>query len=328
MLSSTTGRERQSMYRRAMIFLAVAVLILAGSSGNAPAAPKAVKQAVKQAVFQSPEEAVKAFFDAIKKKDTAEVSNILGPGSDELIHSGDAVVDAETAEIAVKLFEEKHSIVKAGERKAILELGSKNWPFPIPIVASTGGWRFDTQSGREEILSRRIGRSELGAIHTCLAFVDAQREYAAGNFTGDGVPQYAQRFFSDPGKQNGLYWETREGEKPSPVGLFMANARQEGYKQEPGSQPSPYHGYYYRILKSQGKHAPGGAYDYVHKGKMIGGFALIASPAKYGVSGIMTFIVSHDGRVYQKNLGPRTESAARAINTFDPDKSWREVVLK
>ncbi|MCE5336508.1 MAG: DUF2950 domain-containing protein [Desulfobacteraceae bacterium] len=320
MLSSIRDRKRHFNCRLAWISFAVAALLLAGFAASASAV---VKGAVKQAVFESPEEAVKAFFDAIRNKDERAISAILGPGSDELIHSGDPVVDAETGAMAVKVYEEKHEMVKMGDNKVILELGKNNWPFPIPIRELKGKWYFDTKSGKEEILSRRIGRNELGVIQACLAYVDAQREYASGNYSGDGVPQYAQEFLSDPGKQNGLYWDTTPNEKPSPVGLFLANAQIEGYKQE--TPDAPYHGYYYRILKAQGKNAPGGAFSYVHKGKMVGGFALIASPARYGASGIMTFMVNHDGKVYQKDFGPRTNAAARAIKIFDPDRTWQEV---
>ena len=298
-----------------------AVLVLTWFFGNGFAAVKSTRQKV----FKSPEEAVETLFKALKNNDPTELLAIFGPDGKTLIYSGDNVADKERHEQAVKMFEEKYRIVKAGDRKAILELGANSWPLPIPIVERKGNWLFDTKQGKEEILNRRIGKNELGAIQTCLAYVDAQREYALEDRTGDGSLQYAQRFLSEPGKKDGLYWETKEGEKESPVGIFMANARQEGYTKGAGRKPAPFHGYIYRILKAQGKNATGGAFDYVVKGKMIGGFALVAYPAKYGASGIMTFMVNHDGVVYEKDLGPKTESRAQAIKLFDPDKTWQKV---
>ncbi|MGA2403626.1 MAG: DUF2950 domain-containing protein [Syntrophobacteraceae bacterium] len=321
MLSSIKGRERQYTCRYAWIFMMAAALVLTGFHGNCSAAARSTKQKV----FKSPEEAVETLFKALKNKDSRELSAIFGPDGKSLIYSGDDVADKERHEQAVKMFEEKYQIVKAGDRKAILELGANSWPLPIPIVEEKGNWRFDTKQGKEEILNRRIGKNEIGAIQTCLAYVDAQREYASEDRNGDGSLQYAQRFLSEPGKKDGLYWDTKEGEKESPVGIFMANARQEGYTKGAGRKPAPFHGYIYRILKSQGENAPGGAFDYVVKGKMIGGFALVAYPAKYGSSGIMTFMVNHEGVVYQKDLGRGTESVAKAIKLFNPDKTWQKV---
>ena len=189
-------------------------------------------------------------------------------------------------------------------------------------------WRFDTKAGKQEILARRIGRNELSTIQTCLVYVDAQHEYARKDRDKNGLLEYAQKFRSSPGKEDGLYWDTREGEEESPLGPLVAEAVKEGYGRKTGKQiagqPTPYHGYYYRILKAQGKSAPGGAYDYVVNGKMIGGFALVAYPAQYGNSGIMTFIVNQDGAVYQKNLGKNTAKIAQAMESFDPDKTWKK----
>ena len=193
------------------------------------------------------------------------------------------------------------------------------------MVKQGESWRFDTRQGAQEIIDRRIGKNELSAIQVSLAYVDAQREYAARDQDGDGLLEYAQKFVSEPGKKDGLYWESREGEEPSPLGPFAAQARKEGYaRKKAGDQPSPYHGYFYKILKAQGKNAPGGAYSYVVRGKMIGGFALVAYPASYGSSGIMTFIVNHDGVVYEKDLGKNTEASAQAMTSFDPDQTWRK----
>jgi hypothetical protein len=307
------------------MLLIITALVAVGFCGAGLAAGKAAKQ-LKQKVFNSPEEAVKAFIEAVKDKNAADVLAILGPGSGDLIYSGDKVADNQARESVIKMYEENNRIVQAGDKKAVLEFGSDNWPFPIPIIEQNGTWRFDTKQGKEEILDRRIGRNELGAIQACMAYVDAQREYASTvRDKEDGVLEYARKFFSEPGKKDGLYWETKEGEELSPLGIFVANAAKAGYRRGPGGKPSPFQGYYYRILKGQGGNAKGGAFDYVVRGKMIGGFALIAYPAKYGSSGIMTFIVNHNGIVYEKDLGPKTESAARAIKLFNPDEGWRKV---
>jgi hypothetical protein len=206
-----------------------------------------------------------------------------------------------------------------------MNLGNEDWPFAVPIVKKEGLWYFDTKQGKEEILARRIGLNELSAIKACLAYVDAQREYALKDRDGDGLLEYAQKFRSDQGKKNGLYWEVKAGEGQSPLGPFFAAAQQKGYTGKAGGKPIPYHGYYYRILNGQGKSAPGGAYDYMAKGNMIGGFALVAYPAKYASSGVMTFIVNHDGVVYQKDLGKNTEKAAQAMKLFNPDSTWKKV---
>ncbi|MGC9965686.1 MAG: DUF2950 domain-containing protein [Syntrophobacteraceae bacterium] len=321
MFSCIKGKARGYVCRFAPVLIMVAVLVIAGFCSDG----FAVIKGSGQKEFRSPEEAVQALFQALKNCDSNELMAILGPDAKDLVYSGDAFADNEMREVAVKIFQENNVIVKAGFQKAVLELGRNHWPLPIPIVEENGNWRFDTKAGKEEILNRRIGRNELGAIQSCLAYVDAQLEYAQQSRDGEVLPEYAQKFLSEPGKRDGLYWETKRDEPPSPAGIFMANARQEGYKKDPGGKPVPYHGYYYRILKAQGKNARGGAYDYLVKGKMIGGFALIAYPAKYGSSGIMTFMVNHDGVVYQKDLGPKTESAAIKIKLFDPDTTWRKV---
>jgi hypothetical protein len=227
------------------------------------------------------------------------------------------------------MYEEKSELTREGDEKAVLEVGKDGWPFPIPIVKVAGAWRFDTKEGKQEILNRRIGKNELSAIQACLAYFDAQRDYASKGGDGKGLPEYAQKFFSEPGKKDGLYWEAKEGEAQSPLGPLFAAAQERGYtRKTPGQQPSPYLGYYYRILTAQGKNAPGGAYSYLVNGKLVGGFALVAYPAQYGASGIMTFMVSHDGVVYQKDLGKKTEAVAKAMKTFDPDETWRKVDSK
>ena len=282
---------------------------------------------IKQKTFASPEEAVKALIDAAKAGNQEELLAIFGPAGREVLSSGDPVEDKATRERFLKAYETKNALIKEGDTKAVLQIGAEDWPFPIPLVKKNQQWSFDTKKGKEEIKNRRIGRNELSTIQVCLAYVDAQREYAAKDRDGDGLFEYAQKFVSTPGKKDGLYWEAKPGEEESPLGDFAAKATQEGYKKT-DNKPVPYHGYYFKVLKAQGKNAPGGAYDYLVKGRMIGGFAMVAYPANYGVSGVMTFIVNHDGIVYEKNLGKDTARIARAMKLFDPDKTWRKVETK
>jgi hypothetical protein len=301
-------------------FVIVAALIMAAGLYQTTLAAEA-----NQKTFTSPEEAVKAFIDAVKANDIKELLAILGPTGKEIISSGDEVADKETRERVAQKYDQKNKLVWEGDKKVILGIGTDDWPMPIPVVKKGDKWVFDTKAGKEEILSRRIGRNELDVIQVCLAYVDAQREYALKDRDGNGIQEYAQRFRSEEGKKNGLYWEAKEGEEQSPLGPLAVKAVEEGYTvKKSGGKPSPYHGYYYKILKAQGKNAPGGAYDYVVKGKMIGGFAMVAYPAAYGNSGVMTFIVNQDGVVYQKNLGKNTEKIARTMTKYDPDKSWEK----
>jgi hypothetical protein len=304
-------------YHRLTLVLAVVLAL-----GLAP--PIFGADAVKQKTFSSPEEGVKALMEATKKNDTKAMLAILGPEAKSIIQSGDQVSDRAAFERFVKSYEEANKLVKSGDTQAILEVGKDAWPFPIPLVKENAGWRFDTQEGKEEIINRRIGRNELDVIQVSLAFVDAEREYYQRDPDGDKLLQYAQKFISTKGKRDGLFWETKPGEQPSPLGPLVARARGEGYKGA-GGKPIPYHGYYYRLLMGQGKDAPGGAYDYVVRGKMMGGFGMVAYPAQYGSSGIMTFIVNHDGVVYQKDLGPKTASIAQSMTRFNPDKTWTAV---
>jgi len=300
----------------ALVF-AVASALSATDSSAAKAQPK---------TFASPEEAVKAMVNAMKAVDKAESSAIFGPGSESIISSGDDVKDKAERERFLQKYEEKNSLEKRGDDEAILEVGKEDWPFPIPIRRKGSAWAFDTKAGKEEFLNRRIGRNELNTIDVLEAYVDAQREYAGKDWDGDGVYPYAQKFASTPGKRDGLFWEVKEGEEASPLGPLSARAAQEGYTRKTNSEkPSPYNGYYFRILKAQGKHAPGGAYDYVVKGNMILGFGLVAYPARYGSSGIMTFIVNQEGVVYQKNLGKGTAKAASGMKRYDPDPTWTKV---
>jgi len=297
------------------VILLAASLILFGSYQKADA---------QQKTFKSPEEAVKSMMDALKAHDTKELLTIFGPAGKDLISSGDEVADRTTRERFVKDFEETNKLLRETDRKVTLIVGKEEWPFPIPIVKVGENWRFDTKAGKEELLNRQIGRNELDTIQVCLAIVDAQREYALRN-RGSGLYEYAQKFVSTEGKKDGLYWKAKEGEEQSPLGPLAARAVMEGYSgKKSAGKPVPYHGYFYKILKAQGKNAPGGAYDYVVNGKMIGGFALVAYPAEYGASGVMTFIVNHDGVVYEQDLGKDTEKIASAMKKFDPDKTWKK----
>ncbi len=285
--------------------------------------------ASKQMSFSSPEEAVKVLVTSVKDDDTKKLMKILGPDAKPLVFSGDVVEDNNNRERFIKSYEEGNKLEKSGDAKMILTIGKDGWPFPIPLVKEANGWRFDTDAGKEEILNRRIGRNELSAIQAVLAYVDAQREYYLANPEHEKVLSYAQKFLSAPNKRDGLYYAVKEGESPSPLGELYAKAQAEGYADnEKGSEPKPYYGYYYRILKSQGADAHGGAVDYVAHGKMMGGYALIAWPAIYGNSGVMTFMVNHDGVVYEKDLGLETAKEAKNITTFNPDKTWKPVTEK
>jgi hypothetical protein len=308
------GKSWKVLYGLIIIF--AVTLILLGSYERADA---------QQKMFKTPEEAVKSLMEAVKANDTKALQAIFGPEGKEIGSSPDKVQDKAEKDRFLKAYEEMNKLVKETESKMTLVVGEEEWPFPIPIVKMGGSWRFDTKAGKEELLNRRIGRNELNTIQTCLAYVDAQREYAMKDQDGDGLLAYAQKFGSTKGKKDGLYWEAKEGEEQSPLGLLAARAVSEGYTgRKPGDKPVAYHGYYYRILKAQGKNAAGGAYDYVVKGKMIGGFALVAYPAEYGSSGVMTFIVNHDGVVYEKDLGAETAKIASAMTKFDPDPTWKK----
>jgi hypothetical protein len=297
---------------------AVVGAILVSAPGGAASAATGTQQH-----FPSPEAAATALFDAVRAGDKAMMLTVLGPEARALISSGDEVADRRSRERFVDKYAEANRLLAVSQGKVILSVGTDEWPLPIPLVHDTAGWRFDTAAGKQEILNRRIGRNELSTIQVCLAYVDAQREYFVRDPDEDHLREYAQHFASSPGKRDGLFWETQPGEAPSPLGPLVAKARGDGYPGKRGSGRVPYWGYYYRILKAQGEHAPGGAYEYVVRGHMIGGFALVAFPAEYGASGVTTFVVNHDGIVYQKDLGPNTAAIARAMAKFDPDGTWK-----
>jgi hypothetical protein len=276
--------------------------------------------------FGSPGEARQALVAAVQARDHEALRAIFGPVAAEL-ESGDPVERAAEFERFSRHIQEGMELVQDGETRATLLIGAKKWPFPVPLVKKGNDWLFDTDAGREEILNRRIGRNELNAVRVCKAYVDAQREYyAMPEPEGDQIPKYAQRKFSRPGKRDGLYWPTAPGEKESPLGLLVASAQSEGYMKErkAGEKgPRPFHGYFFRILKKQGPNAAGGEFNYVINGNMVAGFALVAYPAKWGVTGVMTFIVNQRGRVYQKNLGPKTVEIARKMTDYNPDLTWK-----
>jgi len=276
-----------------------------------------------QEAFKTPEAAASALLAAAKSGAKKDALRVFGPDGEQIISSGDPVNDQNQRNKFADAFAAKHQIESQGDSKAVLILGAKDWPFPVPLVKKQGRWRFDTDAGLEEILFRRIGHNELDTIQTCLAYVDAQNDYAQLMHGGGGLAVYAQRFISQPGKKDGLYWPTQPGEDPSPLGDLAANAAAEGYNV--GGGRAPYHGYYYKILTSQGPAAAGGAYDYIVGDSMIGGFALVAYPAAYRNSGVMTFQVNQDGTVFQKDLGPDTAKLAEAMTQFNPDDTWKKV---
>jgi len=308
--------------RRDWLSLILAALVLVMSC----ATTRAATPATGQKHFSTPEEAVQALIDALRKDDKKQLGEVLGPGSGPLLSSGDKVADNRAREAFLREYNERHRL-EAGGGRIVLYVGNDDYPFPVPVVPDGTSWRFDTAEGKEEILNRRIGRNELAAIQVCLAYVDAQREYYAQARKQGQVLEYAQRLGSTPGKHDGLYWEAKPGEPESPLGPLVAYAQAEGYspelrEDETEVERGPYHGYFFKILKRQSSHAPGGKYDYVINGNMIAGFALVAWPAEYGTSGVMTFIVNQQGAVYQKDLGPKTSKLVSKMDTYDPDSTW------
>lgn len=274
--------------------------------------------------FDSPDQAVSALKQAITAHDTNALHLIFGPAGHELV-SADIVEAATEREILAQRLAEKVQIVPESDSRQVLKLGADGWSFPIPLEKADSQWFFDTEAGKDEILNRRIGANELGAIAVCRAYVEAQREYASKDRNGDDVLEYAQHLRSTPGTHDGLYWPSRNGGEESPLGPLVAQARLEGYRHKTRiltEEETPYHGYYFQILTRQGKHPPGGKYNYVINGHLIGGFALVAWPAQWANTGVMTFVVNQQGKVYQKNLGPKTARLAPALRAYDPDDSW------
>jgi hypothetical protein len=310
----TTLQSAESRPLRALARLAAAAAFVFCATASSASA---------QQSFKSPDEAVSALVAAAKNNDRKALLTVLGPSGEDIVSSGDEVADEGVRKEFVAAYDEKHEIHPEGDH-ATLIIGKDDFPFPIPLVRKGEAWRFDTEAGRVEVLYRRVGANELDTIAAALAYVDAQNEYADKDH-GEGVGVYAQRIVSQPGKKDGLYWPTAAGEEPSPLGDLAAGAAAEGYRVRGGAQRTPFHGYYYKVLARQGPAAPGGVQDYVVKGKMIGGFALVAWPAEYGNSGVMTFIVNHSGTVYEKDLGARTAQVAAGMSAFNPDDSWKKV---
>lgn len=338
-------REDAGMNTSGLRFLrwALAAMLLAAAMLWHPAAaPAQMKNAaMMQTTFASPEEALQALVSSVKEKDHSSLAKLYGSDYKELL-SGDPVEDEADLNSFATAIRESARLQKVDDSNYVVVVGNDNWPAPIPLVNRDGKWLFDTSAGVEEVLNRRIGENELSAIQTCRAYAVAQWEYyTEGDWDHDGVAEYAQKLFSTPGKQDGLYWETAEDEKPSPLGKLIAAARAEGYGGEaktPGNagkggsekegvaeERAPYHGYYLKILTSQGAHAPGGKFSYIINGNMIAGYALVAYPAKWGNSGVMTFIVNQQGRVYEKNLGTETAKLASAMTEYNPSPSWKLV---
>ena len=317
----TTSHQRAA----AAILAAFILFALAPAAGALPqsaqggtAAPQAA--APPGQVFTTPEAAVDAFVAAVRNFDLPTLLRILGDDSERLFVSEDPTADANLRAEFLQLYDQRHQIASPDETTKVLIVGANAWPLPVPLVRTGNGWAFDTAAGLDEVINRRVGRNELSAIQACLAAGDGQHEYYRRDHDGDGILEYAQKFRSAVGLHDGLFWPVEGGEPQSPIGQFVAVAADEGY----GSADTAYHGYRYRILTAQGSGAPGGAYDYLARGNLIGGFAVLAFPAAYGDSGVMTFLMSHDGVVYQKDLGEDTEGLAHKMDTFDP-QGWARV---
>lgn len=280
----------------------------------------------RQSGFNSPTEAVNSLVKAVKSNDNKALKNILGPGSGKLISSGDPVTDQADRDRFIQLYDEKNSLEQKSSSKVTLTLGKDDFVFPIPLVRKGAKWTFDTRAGRTEILNRRIGSNELAAIEVLKSYLEAQREYASKDHDGNGVLEFARKLNSTPGTRDGLYWEAREGQEPSPFGPLVAKADCEGYGDQFRAETiKPFHGYYFKVLMKQGVNAEGGAFDYLTNGRMVLGFALAAYPARYRASGVMTFIVNQGGVIFQKDLGKTTARIAAEMTQFDPDKSWKKV---
>ncbi len=279
---------------------------------------RSMAQQPGQKTFSSAEEATNALVTAVQANDKQMMLDILGPDGKQIISSGDETEDANNRANFVKRYQEMHRLVKEPDGTTALYIGAHNWPAPIPLVHKGNSWYFDTEAGKKEILYRRIGRNELSAIRVCQELVAAQKEYSTER------KEYAQNIFSDEGQHNGLYWEAAEGEPQSPIGPLVASAVAEGYVKKRDGTPTPYRGYYFHILMRQGKNAPGGEKNYVVNGKMTEGFAFVAYPAEYRSSGVMTFIVTEDDVVYQKDLGRKTDVLAKAMTEYNRNPSWQK----
>lgn len=320
-MKSPSNVATPSAFRRALrepVNHWTASLIVLGLLLNLPC----YSQQENERTFATPGEAVSTLYTAVKAKDEESLSRIFGKAASDLMHSGDEVADRNMVQTFLRRYDRMHRVVIEPDGTATLYIGAENWPFPISIAKnSTGSWYFDVVGGKQEILFRRIGRNENDAIEVCQALVQAQREYISAVRSSESSKHYALKFISDDGKQNGLFWKASEGEAPSPIGPLIIQATSEGYSAQQG-QPTPFHGYYYRILTKQGYFAKGGKKSYLVKGQLVRGFAFLAYPADYRNSGVMTFVVNQYGMVYQRDLGPDTETIARTMTQYDPDDSW------
>ncbi len=280
----------------------------------------------EQRAFATPEDAVRALIDAAKAEDLNQVVAIFGPEGKELVDSSDPVTARRNRQVFVAAAGERWHLVDDKDGSKVLVVGNEEWPFPVPLVKGENGWRYDTAAGKEEVIARRIGRNELAAIRLCRTYVAAQKLYAESGHDGQPPGVYATTFGSDAGRQNGLYWPAKHGEKRSPLGDLVAQAAlKAGDVDSDRTEPSPFHGYYFKILTSQGNDAPGGAKNYISNSRMSGGFALVAWPAQYDVTGVMSFIVNQNSIVHEQDLGPDTNTVGRKIAVYNPDSSWTAV---
>ena len=326
------SQRRRSNLRAGLRYVAVlfaAALATGIASAQAPAAAPEAKKSnrpqIEQRTFASADEASAALVEAMRSDDVRKVYAVLGPGSGKLIYTGDKAADQALRVRFAAAWDKSHKFDRTNPERLTLLLGENDYPFPFPLVRQGPVWQFDAKAGAQEIVDRRIGRNELAAIQVCLAYVDAQREYALKDRDDNGLLEYAQKLVSSPGKHDGLYWAPKEGEPASPFGPLAIQATGKGYGKSGDIDAQSYHGYHYRILTAQGPAASGGAYDYMAKDKMIGGFALVAWPARWGASGVMSFICNQDGVVYQRNLGRDSAAEARRMTEFNPDSSWTKV---
>jgi hypothetical protein len=308
-MTDATSKKMNALQKN-MLFLAAVVFLGLLGCGQKPA----------EQTFSTPDDAVVALVDAVKANDTAKVDAILGPEARSAVASGDDVADSEGRGLFVAAYFQQASLSDDDTTKT-LYIGSEEWPFPIPVVKEASGWRFDTAAGIDELRYRRIGRNELATIAVCLSYHDAQMEYAQKQHDNKPAGTYAQKFMSEPGTQDGLHWKVKEGEKPSPLGELVADAAEEGYTPS-ARNPTPFHGYYFRILTAQGADVNGGARSYIVDGQMRNGFALVAFPVEYGKGGVMTFVVNQDGVAFEKDLGEDTAKIAGTMKEYNPDKTW------
>lgn len=343
-IESAKGDQPMLHFRIKFAFIALLTVAFFLAAGLLVVAPSAHAQGPSQSAFASADDALQALVSAGKAKDRAALAKVYGPDYERFL-SGDEVEDANDLEKFAVALGESAQLQKVNDSKYTLVIGNVNWPLAVPLVQKDGKWFFDTQAGLDEVINRRVGEDELSAIATCRAYAVAQWEYyTESDWDHDGVAEYAQKFLSTPGSHDGLFWETSDDDKPSPLGKLIAAAQAEGYGSTPSSNVAtgkgvsdkgapeidhaPYHGYYFKILTRQGAHAPGGKYSYIINGNMIAGYALVAYPDKWNNSGVMTFIINQQGRVYEKNLGPNTTKLASAMTEYNPDLTWKLVEVQ